>query len=131
MYNIAAVRPADAHILITCSPNYATWNPGWTDVGWVFDGALAIDNDAEPGGSCGLSSFPGVVLVGFSANVAYVWCWELYCPQPYQQVGGCVGGPAGISNAVNSYSGNIRWLDVLVKHCFSNEVYEYHRYKVY
>ncbi len=128
MYNIAALR-FDGHVLMTCSANYAVWNPGWTDVGWVFGGALAIDNDAEPAGSCGSSSFPGVVLVGFSANDAYVWCWEAYCPQPYEWIGGCVGGPAAISNAVNPYSGNIRWLVTLVKHCW--DIPEYGRYKVY
>jgi hypothetical protein len=125
MYNIAALR-FDGHILMTCSSNYATWNPGWTDIGWIFGGALAIDNDAESG-SCGLSSFPGVVVLGFSASVAYVWCWEAYCPQPYDQIGGLVGAPAAISNAVNPYSGNIRWLVVLAGSGYS----QLSRYRVY
>ncbi len=124
-YHIAALR-FDGHIFTTCSTDYAQWNPGWADIGWIFGDALAIDNDAASG-ACGIGGDPGVVVLGFSGNVAYVWCWEAYCPQPYEQIGGAVGGPAAISNAVNPFSGNIRWIQAAVRSGNS----ELSRYRVY
>lgn len=123
-FHIAALR-FDGHVFVDCSANYATWT-GWADIGWVFGDALAIDNDAAPSGSCGVGSYPGVVVLAFSGLVGYVFCWEPYCPL-YESIGGAVGNPAAISNAVNPYAGNIRWIDVAVR-SGDNEL---HRYKVY
>jgi hypothetical protein len=123
MIHIVALR-FDGHIHITCTTNYTIWT-GWTDIGWIFDDALGIDNDAASG-SCGTTSNPGVVVLAYSGLVAYVFCWQPYCPL-YEPIGGAVQGPAAISNPVNPYVGNIRWLDVLVRS--SNSAL--HRYRVY
>ena len=121
--HIVALR-SDGHIHITCTRDYFNWT-GWTDIGWIFGDALGVDNDAASGG-CGTTSNPGVAVLAFSGLVGYVFCWEAYCPL-YESIGGAVQGPAAISNAVNPYSGNIRWLIALVRSSNSALV----RYRVY
>jgi hypothetical protein len=58
--------------------------------------------------------------------VAYVRCWEPYC-SGWENIGGAVGNPAAVSNAVNPYLGNIRWIDVAARSGY----HERHRYRVY
>jgi hypothetical protein len=125
MYHAAGLT-GDGHVKITCSADGANWTP-WFDHAWIFGDSLAIDNDAAPGFCSWADNHPGVVVLAFSGNVAAVFCWETWCVQPYEWIGGAVQGPGTISNPVNPFAGNIRWLDVLVRSA-NNEL---HRYRVY